>query len=222
LALHDAGSSGKLHPSTRAALDRMWKVQRENGSWDWLKCNWPPMEHDDFYGAALAAVGVAMAPEKYAQGDSSKEGIARLRKYLASTPAPSLHHQAHLLWAASKLDGLLTREQQKQTIKDLLDKQRADGGWSLASLGDWKGYDGRDNDPNAPSDGYGTGLVVLVLRQAGLPVDHPAIARGSRWLRENQRVSGRWYTRSLNKDAAHFITNAGTAFAVMALKACDS
>jgi squalene-hopene/tetraprenyl-beta-curcumene cyclase len=35
------------------------------------------------------------------------------------------------------------------------------------------------------------------------------------------RVSGRWFTRSLNADRAHCITNAGTALAVMALKACE-
>jgi hypothetical protein len=37
------------------------------------------------------------------------------------------------------------------------------------------------------------------------------------WLKANQRASGRWFTRSLKKDSRHFITHAGTAFAVMAL-----
>jgi squalene-hopene/tetraprenyl-beta-curcumene cyclase len=37
------------------------------------------------------------------------------------------------------------------------------------------------------------------------------------WLKANQRESGRWYTRSLNNDKAHYITNAGTAFCVLAL-----
>ena len=32
-----------------------------------------------------------------------------------------------------------------------------------------------------------------------------------------QRESGRWYTRSLNNDKAHYITHAGTAFSVLAL-----
>lgn len=33
LAFHDAQSTGKLHPRTRQALDRMWQLQHEDGSW---------------------------------------------------------------------------------------------------------------------------------------------------------------------------------------------
>ena len=36
LAINDALTTGKLHPQTRRALDRMWTLQREDGSWDWL------------------------------------------------------------------------------------------------------------------------------------------------------------------------------------------
>ena len=76
-------------------------------------------------------------------------------------------------------------------------------------------------DKNAPSDGFGTGLVVYVLRQAGLPATHEAIQRGIAWLKGNQRESGRWFVRSLNTDKFHYITNAGTSFAVLAIKACE-
>jgi squalene-hopene/tetraprenyl-beta-curcumene cyclase len=51
-------------------------------------------------------------------------------------------------------------------------------------------------------------------------VKDKAIQRGVDWLRTNQRVSGRWFTRSLNTDRAHYITNAGTAFSVLALTSC--
>ncbi len=37
LALHDAQSTGKLHPRTRQALGRMWELQRADGSWEWNK-----------------------------------------------------------------------------------------------------------------------------------------------------------------------------------------
>ena len=43
------------------------------------------------------------------------------------------------------------------------------------------------------------------------------MANGVKWMRANQRASGRWYTRSLNNDKAHYIANAGTAFCVLAL-----
>jgi squalene-hopene/tetraprenyl-beta-curcumene cyclase len=221
LAITDAQTTGKLHPLTRKALDRMWTVQQKDGAWNWLKCTWPPFEHDDYYGAVYAALGVGLAPDNYAQADSAKEGLARLRQYFRNTPPPDIHHKAWLMWASLKLDGLMTPDQRQATIKELLALQRPDGGWSLPSLGDWKGKDGRKNEVDAPSDGYATGLVVYILRQAGIPADHAQIQKGVKWLQTNQRASGRWFTKSLNTNRAHYITNAGTAFAVLALRSCE-
>jgi squalene-hopene/tetraprenyl-beta-curcumene cyclase len=222
LALHDAQSTGKLQARTRQALDRMWELQREDGSWDWNKTGLVPLEHDDYYGAVYAAVGVGHAPEGYAQLKGAKEGVSRLRRYLRKNPPPDLHHKAWLLWASVKLDGLLDPAQRAKAIKDLLALQRDDGGWSLPSLGDWKRRDGTPNDKRAPSDGYATGLILYVLRQAGVAPTAEPIRRGVTWLKTNQRASGRWFTRSLNRDTGHYMTNAGTAFAVMALQACDA
>ena len=59
--------------------------------------------------------------------------------------------------------------------------------------------------------------MTYVLLQSGAKPDDPAIASAVKWLKANQRESGRWYTRSLNNDKAHYITNAGTAFCVLAL-----
>jgi squalene-hopene/tetraprenyl-beta-curcumene cyclase len=220
LAINDAGTTGTLHPATRTALDRMWTLQREDGGFDWLKCGWPPYEHDDYYGAVFAALGVGLAPNGYAKSDAAKIGVERLRKYLREQKPPDLHHRTFLLWASLNLDGLMTDEERTATQADLLAQQRDDGGWSLPSLGDWERRDGTPNPKDAPSDGYATGLVVYVLRRAGQPADAPAIRRGVAWLEANQRTSGRWFTRSLNNDKAHYITNAGTGFAVMALAAC--
>jgi squalene-hopene/tetraprenyl-beta-curcumene cyclase len=197
-------------------------LQQANGAWNWIKCDWPPMEHDDYFGATYAAVGVGTAPEGYAKAASAQEGLAKLRKYLKDTPPPDLHHKTMLLWASTKLDGLMTQTERDATVKELLALQRSDGGWALPTLGDWKRRDGTTNDKEAASDGYATGLVVYVLRQAGLPAGDAKVQRGVKWLQSNQRVSGRWYTRSLNNDKAHYITNAGTSYAVLALKACDA
>jgi squalene-hopene/tetraprenyl-beta-curcumene cyclase len=220
LAAHDARTTGKLHPLTRKALDRMWTVQRKDGAWEWLKCDWPPFEHDDYYGAVFAAVGVGAAPEGYARGREAQEGLAKLKGFLKRTPPLSLHHKAWLLWASLKLDGLMTGAERAATVQELLRLQHEDGGWGLPSLGVWKGKDGRENNPQAASDGYGTGFVLYVLRQAGVPAGREAMRRGAAWLKANQRASGRWFTRSLNTDRNHYISHAGTAFAVMALRAC--
>ena len=83
------------------------------------------------------------------------------------------------------------------------------------------------------SDGYATGFAVCVLRQAGLPAERPELVRGIRWLKRNQRVSGSWFTPHAEwgmglktqggigtRDLA--ILNLSTAFAVMALHACEN
>jgi hypothetical protein len=55
----------------------------------------------------------------------------------------------------------------------------------------------------------------------GVPAKEEPIRRAVDWLKANQRASGRWFTRSMNQDTGHVLSNAGTAFAVMALRACD-
>ena len=219
LALHDAQATGKLHPRTRQALERMWELQEPSGAWAWNKTGLAPLEHDDYYGAVYAAVGVGHAPENYAKSAAAKPGLARLTEYLRRNPPPDLHHKTWLLWASLKLDGLLTPAEREQTIKDLLALQRQDGGWNLPSLGAWKRRDDTPNDKNSPSDGYATGLILYVLRQADVPATSDPVRRGLDWLKTNQRASGRWFTHSLNWDSGHSIANAGTAYAVMALKA---
>lgn len=221
LALCDALTLGKLQPLTRTALDRMWTLQRADGAWNWTKCGWAPFEIDDYFGALLAAVGVGHAPQAYAQGDSARAGLEKLRGYFKATRPPSLHHKIWLLWAGTRLDGLMTDLEKQTVIKELLALQRGDGGWSMEALGKgWVGRDGMKSNPDAPSDGYGTGLSVFVLHEAQVPANDASVQRGVKWLRANQRESGRWFVRSLNGVEQHYISDAATAFAVLALKAC--
>lgn len=220
LAFNDAATTGKLHPTTRVALDRMWTIQRNDGGWSWLKCGWPPMESDDHYGVTLAVVALGVAPDDYAESDAAQKGLARIREYLNNNPPENLHHESMLVWASSYIDGLISNEQKATVRKRLLALQKKDGGWGLATFGDWKRADAKRQDLDS-SDGYGTGFAVYVLRRSGMPAKAPEIQRGIMWLKANQRASGRWFTRSLNKDNKHFISHAGTAMAIMALAACD-
>lgn len=220
LSFNDAKTTGHLHSVTRTALDRMWTVQKQDGGFDWLKCGWPPMESDDHYGVTLAALAVGFAPDDYATSDAAKSGMKQIASYLKANPAPTRHHSAMVLWASKFHPNLLTADEQQQIINQLSTLQKPDGGWALATLGDWKRADGLTQDTTT-SDGYGTGFIVYVLHQAGVPKDDPRLKRGIEWLKSNQRKSGRWYTRSLNKDNKHYITHAGSAFAVMALAECD-
>ena len=220
LAMHDASTTGKLHTTTKKALERMWTVQKEDGGFAWLKCDWPPMESDDHFGATMALIGVGAAPENYRETPEAKAGIDKLKKYLAANPPPTLHHKLMLLWAGSYLEGVVAPEQQKVWLAELSQLQHADGGFSLASYGDWKRADDSPQDVKT-SDGYATGLAVVILRRCGTPASDERIGRAIDWLKANQRDSGRWFTRSLHKDSKHYISHAGTAMAALAIATCD-
>jgi squalene-hopene/tetraprenyl-beta-curcumene cyclase len=219
LAFNDAATTRKLHPTTRAALDRMWSVQRDDGGFTWLKCGWPPSELDDEYGAVLALIAVGVAPENYRETEQAQAGVTKIQAYLEKTPLPSLHHKAMLVWADAYLPQLLSDEQAQAIVDELLAKQLPDGGWSAASLGDFPRGDDKPQETDV-SDGYGTGFAVYVLRKAGMSADDSRIRRGVAWLKTHQRESGRWFARSLFKDNKHYLTHNATAFAVMALAEC--
>ena len=220
LAFNDSETTRKLHPLTKTALDRMWTLQRADGGWEWLKCNWPPMESDDHYGVTLAAIATGVAPGNYKDTPVARKGLEGIRKYLSDNPPPTLHHRAMMLWASSYLPHLTTESDKQAYVNELLGMQQPDGGWALASLGDWERSDDKEQDKQT-SDGYGTGFVIFALRRAGLEAQDSRIKKGIEWLKGHQRQSGRWFTRSLNNDSKHFISHAGTAFTVMALAACD-
>lgn len=223
LAINDQRSTGKLDPTTKKALDRMWEVQRPDGGFDWLNCGWAPMELDDHYGVTFAAIAVGTAPDGYAKNENATKGLEGMKKYLADHPAPTTHHRAMLLWASHSVDGILTNEKQKEILAELMALQRPDGGWSLSGmLIDWPEFSRKDDlKPLVDvSDAYGTGMVIWIAVKAGVPVKDERIQKGVSWLKSHQRESGRWFTPSPTKDSKHFITNTGTAWAVMALDAC--
>jgi len=220
LAQNDAATTGKLHSATRFALDRIWDFQREDGGWTWLKNNEPPSEIDDHYGVTMAAIGVGAAPDDYAQTPVAKKGLEKIRSYFRTNPPKNVHHRAMKMLASLHVDGIMTDAERKQVVDDLFALQKPDGGWNLATLGtNWRRSNGTPQDYET-SDGYGTGFVIYTLRTVGIPAADPRIRRGIQWLKTHQRASGRWFTRSMEKDSQHYITHSGTAYAILALAAC--
>jgi squalene-hopene/tetraprenyl-beta-curcumene cyclase len=221
--------SGKLSADARLALDNMWALQLRSGemsgSWAWLQFHNAPWEGDSqFYGTTMAAVAIGSAPGDYRSEPGLQTGIKLMRGYLLKNmDTQTSADRVALLWASAKIPGLLTAEQQKTIIGETLAKQREDGGFSISSLiPSWKR---RDNTPvDTGSDGYATGLVAFALEQAGASQAVTALKRAIGWLGRNQNPGdGRWPASSLNKqrelssDAGRFMSDAATAYAVLAL-----
>lgn len=219
LAQNDAATTGKLHPVTRKALDRIWMAQREDGGWTWLDDNEPPSEIDDHYGVTMAAVGVGVAPDNYSDTPAATKGLENIRRYFRNNPPVNMHHRAMKMLASLHVDGIMTSAERQEVIKNLFALQKSDGGWGLATLGNWNRSDGKEQDYES-SDGYGTGFTIYVLRRAGVSAEDPRIQKGIAWLKTNQRASGRWFTRSMKQDSKHYITHSGTAYAILALAVC--
>jgi squalene-hopene/tetraprenyl-beta-curcumene cyclase len=216
-------------PDAKLALDHMWAEQLKEGdakgAWNWLQFHNAPWEGDSqYYGATLAAVAAGFAPPSYRSTPEVQDHIQALRQYLVmNRSSQTLMDRVILLWASTKLPDLLTHADQKSLIAEALEKQQADGGFSLtAFVGGWKRHD--DTPLETKSDGYATGVVAYVLQEAGVPRTEPQMQRALAWLEHNQEKSdGRWLAYSLNKqrvldsDVGRFMSDAATAYAVLAL-----
>jgi squalene-hopene/tetraprenyl-beta-curcumene cyclase len=224
LAINDRERGEGPASATRKAFDYAWARQSEQGHWpDWIKCNWPPFESDDHYGVTLMAVALGMSEQSLRDVEPARTGLARIRSYLKEHAPLHLHHKAMLLWAAAYHDGLVTRAHQQQWTEALLALQRLDGGWASGELGSWRQRDGSVSRPpvHVESDGYGTGFVLFVLMETGVPTSDPRVQKGIGWLKTHQRSRGYWWTQSLRNDpyTPNFLTHAGTSFALKALAA---
>ncbi len=225
LAFNDAQTSGSLSEVTRKTLDLMWTTQGEEGAWKWAKCGWAPMEIDDHYGVTLAVLAAGIAPGDYAETEAAKAGLEKAKGYLKTHSGPSLHHRIMTAWASLRIGGLMERQEREETLRQMLSKQLADGGWSTPSfLADWKDFRRKDNKPHdvETPDAYGTGLALVVAREMGVPASDARLQKGVAWLKANQRESGKWFSRSPAKDSMHYFTNTGCAFALLGLQACGA
>ena len=224
LVFNDLQTTGRLHPITRKALAVMWGFQRDDGGWTWRNDGYPPTEYDEHYGVTLAALTVGIAPDRYAETKEARHGLEKIRLFLKNNPPLSLHHRAMIAWVSCYVEGFTNDRGRMQTLNEMLALQRPDGGWSTPGLlADWKGLKRKDGKPHDPktSDAYGTGFTIIVARELGMSSSDPRLQRGIDWLLRNQRVSGKWFSRSPATDSRQYFSNFGSAFAILALQSCN-
>jgi squalene-hopene/tetraprenyl-beta-curcumene cyclase len=234
LAIWDAHVTHRLSPETAEALAMMFNLQRADGDWTISDDNNPPLESKRYQLATVAARAIGNAPGWLAaqRGAPFQAKIDRLENYLrAEKNTQGDYDRVDLLWSSVELPGLIDDARKQQLVQMIVEHQQADGGWSIRTFAtpeEWaKGnraakLRAEPEFANPPSDGHMTGLAIIALRKAGVPASDPRIQRGVQWLLANQRVSGRWYTRSLNRDGWQFITYSGTLYPLLALDLCNA
>jgi hypothetical protein len=171
----------------------------------------------------MAAMAVGSTPREYQNKPDVREHVQSLKQYLLNGVAQrSLHDRLELLWSSTTLPDLVTPVLRKSIIDETEQKQRADGSWTLTSLGPWpKHPDGANLElPSA----YATAFTAYVLLRAGTPANEAHLKKALEWLRTHQdRESGAWRASSMNKHYAPgsmpelFLQDAATGFAVAAL-----
>lgn len=222
---------GHLSERTRIAFDNAWALQSKGGpdagAWIWQNFDYTPWESKEsqYHWAALMALAVGTAPDRYMNDKKIVVNLDLLRSYLQSHyDAQPLVNKMVAMWASSYLPGIMTLDQMHALVDDVDALQHKDGGWSLTDLGAWKRRDGTPLETR--SDGYATGLAVLVLKESPVTADKkPHVAQGLAWLDANQdKTTGAWPAWSLNKnrdpksDAGMFMSDAATSYAVLALE----
>jgi len=233
LAIWDAHVTHRLSPETAEALEMMFKLQRADGDWTISDDNNPPLESNRYQLATVAARAAGNAPGWLAEqsGKPVEAKVRLLENYLrAERKVQGDYDRTDLLWASTELPGLLDDARKQRLVEMIESHQLADGGWSIRNFAQPEEW-GKGNRAeklraeleyqNPPSDGHMTGLAIIVLRKAGVPASDPRIQRGVSWLLANQRSSGRWWTRSLNRDGWQFISYSGTVYPLLALSLCD-
>jgi squalene-hopene/tetraprenyl-beta-curcumene cyclase len=231
----------ELNPVARLAFDNAWALQEttgENaGAWKWEDFHEAPWESTEsaYQGAAMMAAAVGMMSRQDSNDPAMRDHIERLRDYLRRGYAmqPALN-QLYVLWASAQMPGLLTDVQREELIQKIASLQNADGGWALSSLdkqaalkpallGLFKHADQADG-----SDGCATGLAILAMEKTGIHSRDSVLQRGLAWLRTHQSQKGSWWASSMNgfrdpaSDLGHFMSDAATGYATLALEGADS
>lgn len=235
LATWDRHVTGKLSPHTDKALRQTLGNLADEG----FIMTFPQVEiphiTSNFELTVQAARSLAMAPGwlESVKDEETLRRIKLMKNWLRDHQPNSDYQLALKLQLASFMPELVPEKQRKAAIKMLWRQQLPDGGWSTRRMSDlMKWHETMDpevvamirSEPDADnpgSDAYLTAFAIVRLREAGIPAKDKRIQKGIQWLKRNQRVSGRWWMKSLFRPTYHYITYISTAQALRALALCD-
>lgn len=211
LGLYAEGYKPDLNTDTTALY--ILQRQHANGEWPAPTADTRPPLCMDYIGQTALSMRALQLYTPKANAEEYRKAIRLATNWMANAHSYNNDDRgwrlAGLAWAGTN------KAATAQAMKELLDTQHADGGWS--------------DLPAMQSTAYATGKSLVALHTAGLPVSNAAYQRGIKFLLRTQQEDGSWYvqTRALAfqpwSDAGfphrydQFISSAGTNWAAMAL-----
>ena len=234
LASWDKHVTGKLSEHTAVSLQRtMTRLEPEGFFKTYTEVEIPYIT-THFQLTVQGALAVVNAPGWLAdlKDADTLERVGRMKKFLGSHEPVNDYELALKLQLATLMPGLVPQQQRDAATAMLWRLQQPDGGWATRRMSPvMKWHEAVDAgtiamlaaEPDAAdpaSDAYMTAFAIVLLRESGVPTSDPRIQKGVAWLKSNQRVSGRWWMKSLYKDTYHFITYISTVQALRALALC--
>ena len=181
--------------------------------------NRPPSEAGAFTTTYLALYGLtAYGTSEQQQRIAAR--TAQVRQWRESNSAKDNEDRVFRLWALDAAGA--SPEQVAAAAKELLARQRDDGGWAQLDTG--------EPATALESDAYATGTALVALQDtAQLTVSDPAYQRGIAYLLKTQHDDGSWHVKSRSKpfqayfesgfphEKDQFISCAASAWATWAL-----
>ena len=151
--------------------------------------NRPPSELSSFTTSYMGLYGLASFGTQEQQ-ERIAGRKATVREWLLKTPAVDNEDRVFRLWGLHQADA--DDEQVATAAKELLARQREDGGFAQLDAG----------EPVAAteSDAYATGTALVALHETGqLAATDPAYQRGIAYLLKLQQDDGSWHVVSRSK-----------------------
>jgi hypothetical protein len=183
-------AAGDCGPDETTAAVAEYLLQRHSDRDHWGNTSKrPPTEATPFTTTYIALYGL----EKFGTTEQAERIAKRqtqVREWLIKTPAKDNEDRVFRLWALQA--AAAPQSEIEAAAKELIGKQRDDGGWAQLDSG--------EPASALASDAYATGTALVALHDAGgLATNDPVYQRGLAFLLKTQQDDGSWHVVSRSK-----------------------
>jgi hypothetical protein len=183
-----AAGGWKPDDTTAAVTEYLLQRHKDKDYWQ-STSNRPPTEAGSFTTTYIALYGL----DSYGTDKQQERTTARteqVRQWLIGTPAKDNEDRVFRLLALDAAGA--PRAEIEAAAKELIARQREDGGWAQ--------LDGGEPASATKSDAYATGTALVALQQAGgVAVSDAVYQRGLAYLLRTQKADGSWHVLSRSK-----------------------